>query len=157
MTEKVKTVFLPSVLEQKEAIALYDYLLSNINWDEGVKSRKGFTRLAKAINLDEYPEIIDVIKKVLLQFGQNNYIIFGTYLNYYSTGDMYTPNHSHKNTIQLIISLGSTRTLQVGKKSYQLSNGDAIIFGSSPHGVPKQPDVRDGRISIATFMRPFQP
>jgi hypothetical protein len=156
MSKMVRTHFSPSVLDKKESTALYEYLRDNIPWENGVKSKKGFTRLAKAIDLDMYPEILDTITQVLSNFATNNYVIFGTYLNYYSTGDMYTPNHSHKNTIQLVISLGTTRTLVVGKKQYQMSNGDAILFGSSVHGVPKEPAVREGRISIATFMRPFQ-
>lgn len=65
---------------------------------------------------------------------------------------MYTPNHTHPGTTQLIISLGCTRILNIGKKSYQMNSGDACIFGSSVHGVPKD-DSKDGRISIAVFMK----
>ena len=67
---------------------------------------------------------------------------------------MWTPNHSHKDTHQLVVSLGVTRTLQVGEKKYSMVNGSAIIFGSSIHGVPKDETVTGGRISIATFMVP---
>jgi hypothetical protein len=83
------------------------------------------------------------------------YLIQGIYLNYYENGDHHTPNHSHKGTHQLVISLGQTRTLNVGGKDYSMENGDAIIFGGSVHGVPKDNSV-NGRISIATFMVPTQ-
>jgi hypothetical protein len=75
------------------------------------------------------------------------------YLNYYENGEMWTPNHSHSGTHQLVISLGCPRTLQVTKKDYRMENGDAILFGSAIHGVPKEVNVKKGRISIATFMK----
>src|SRR6185437_2683573 len=53
--------------------------------------------------------------------------------------------------IQCVISLGTTRILKVGKKNYQMGNGDIIFFGSSSHGVLKEPGITTGRISIATF------
>ena len=81
------------------------------------------------------------------------YQISHIYVNYYKDGNMWTPNHSHKGTHQIVISLGATRQLKVGKKTFDMSSGSAIIFGGSIHGVPKQPDVKEGRISIATFMK----
>lgn len=66
---------------------------------------------------------------------------------------MYTPNHSHRGTHQLVLSLGGERTLNVGKTEYVMRGGDAIIFGSSVHGVKKEPGA-EPRISIATFMVP---
>ena len=69
---------------------------------------------------------------------------------------MYTPNHSHKGSHQLVISLGGKRTLTIGKKKFPMKNGDAIIFGGSTHGIPKEPNAQEGRISIATFMIPEQ-
>jgi hypothetical protein len=38
---------------------------------------------------------------------------------------------------------------------YALKSGDVIVFGASSHGVPKQLDVTEGRISIATFAVPI--
>jgi len=35
-----------------------------------------------------------------------------------------------------------------------MGNGDAIIFGSAIHGVPKDSNCKAGRISIAVFMIP---
>ena len=60
---------------------------------------------------------------------------------------MYTPNHSHKGTHQLVISLGETRTLSVAKNEFRMENGDSILFGSSVHGVPREENVTKGRIS----------
>jgi hypothetical protein len=81
-----------------------------------------------------------------------DYYILGVYINYYRDGNDWTPNHSHPKQVQLIISLGATRTLTIGKKDYLMESGDVAIFGSSIHGIRKEPEVKEGRISIATFM-----
>lgn len=150
-----KTIYCPESIEADLATGLYFELQESIEWEEGVRSRNGFTRKALAIDLVEYPLLGNVVARILNNITTQQYEIMGTYLNYYQNGEMYTPNHSHKQTSQLVVSLGATRTLTVGKKSYQLNNGDSILFGSSVHGVPKEPSVTEGRISIATFMIPI--
>ena len=75
-------------------------------------------------------------------------------MNDYENGDMWTPNHTHKDTHQLVISLGAERNLVVRNKKYKMKNGSAIIFGSAVHGVPKC-NVEEGRISIAAFLIPY--
>ncbi len=77
------------------------------------------------------------------------------YLNYYENGEMWCPNHTHPGTHQMVLSLGETRTLVVAKKDYVMKSGDAIIFGSAIHGVPKDTST-EGRIAIATFMKPLE-
>ena len=151
------TVYTENALEEKEADALYEKL-EKLPWKQGVRSRTGTTRLAHNLDLNSClgEEILDLVEKVLKNDPTNTkYIVFGVYLNYYKNGDMYTPNHTHKGTHQLVISLGATRSLVLGKKGKRMKNGDAILFGSSLHGVPKEPDVKEGRISIATFMLPL--
>lgn len=59
--------------------------------------------------------------------------------------------YSHPGLVQIVISFGATRTLIIGKKEYNSKNGNVFIFGSSTHGVPKEPKIKDGRISIALF------
>lgn len=78
----------------------------------------------------------------------------GIYVNYYRDGNDFLPQHSHPDTIQLVISLGATRDLKVTSKTYSLQNGDCITFGVATYGIAKQPTVTEGRISIACFMRP---
>ena len=159
-----RTIYLEQALTSVQAITLYDQLRQGIEWEQGVRSKQGFTRKAKAIDLFAYPNLTEIVHLILNKIQQEKnvkakviYEIYGTYLNYYQDGNMWTPNHSHPGTSQLIISLGATRTLVLGKKEYQMKNGDAILFGSSVHGVPKDPTVKDGRISIATFMRYVDP
>ena len=151
---KCKTQMINGVLHDDTATNLYEYLLNVIEWEDGVKSRSGFTRKAKALNVGDDECIDSVIATVLPKFNKG-YIVMGIYLNYYADGTHYTPNHSHKGTHQLVISLGATRILTIGKKEYYMNNGDAILFGTSIHGVPKDETVTEGRISIATFMLPI--
>ena len=152
----IYTEYSSKIINEESATALYEYLRDNISWEEGIRSKKGFTRLAKSINPVDYEEIINIINDVLVKMKKDSsYLLLGIYLNFYANGEMYTPNHTHKDTHQLIISLGATRSLYIGKKIYKMNNGDAIIFGSSIHGVPKEPAVTTGRISIAVFLKPL--
>jgi len=161
--KRVMTKYHPSLLDSVKSTRDYVYLRDNIKWEEGVRSKRGFTRLARALNRGENKVVDDIISETLEKLGvKNKYDIYGIYLNYYKDGTHYTPSHSHKGTSQLIISLGATRILQVSSKEYSMGNGDVIIFGSSVHGIKQEPELINtkesgdiyGRISIATFMRP---
>lgn len=155
-----KTVILKQSLSSDVATEYYTKLLQ-LPWTTGIASRNGFTRMAYSASLSSPlgEELVELVYAVLREIGKirrlPNYAIFGLYINYYKDGTMYTPNHSHKGTHQLVISLGETRTLSVGKKEFRMENGDSILFGSSVHGVPREENVTKGRISIATFMRPL--
>ena len=152
---RVKTVHIPSFIEEKVATNLYERLRDNTEWKEGVRSKNGFTRLAYRI--DNFDTIDDDIKQIILKcvkkcISADKIGVAGVYYNYYKDGNHYTPNHTHPGTMQLIISLGATRTLTIGKKNYPMANGDIALFGSSSHGIPKEPLVTEGRISIALFL-----
>ena len=154
-TKRLQTRYVKGFLPPEEATTLYDYLIKTIEWNDGVKSKRtGFTRKAKAIYLQEDEKIDRVVLEAIDNLCIGKYALLGMYLNYYANGDMYTPSHSHPKQHQIVISLGATRKLVVGKKTYEMSNGDVIMFGASTHSVPKQPDITQGRISIATFMMP---
>lgn len=148
------TKYIEHAIENNEALNLFAILKDTIDWEDGIPSKKhGFTRKAKAISVNQYPLILQAVIDVLTKMGNTNYMISHIYLNYYENGDMFTPNHSHQGTHQLVISLGGQRKLNVAKKTYVMNNGDAILFGSSIHGVPKE-EYAEPRISIATFMFP---
>ena len=154
MSSKCKTTFLSNAVDYNESKSLFMILRDVIQWEDGIRSKKGFTRKAKSLSPNSMPLISETIKKCLKKLNKENYIIDHIYLNYYETGDMWTPNHNHKGTHQLIISLGGTRTLNVAKKGFKMKSGDTILFGSSIHGVPKEPNS-EPRISIAAFMKPL--
>jgi hypothetical protein len=158
---KRRTIILKDAVQDEEATAYYDSMVDSLIWKSGIQSKTGFTRLAHNVNLDSEfgKEILGLVTEILMEMKKTdptipNYAIFGIYINYYKDGKMFTPNHSHKGTHQLVISFGATRTLTLGKRSCRMENGDAILFGSTIHGVPKE-DTEDGRISIATFMAPL--
>lgn len=152
---RCQTKLVRKVIDDDVANNMYSYLRDNIIWEDGIKSRKtGFTRKAKALDVGEIPELDKLIILALSKLTTTQYLIHGIYLNYYENGNCYTPNHRHDKTHQLVISLGETRILTVGTKNHHMENGDAIIFGSSIHGVPQDNSV-NGRISIATFMTPI--
>ena len=153
---RCKTIHLNKVFDENVSTWLYNYLKDNVQWVDGVRSRKGFTRKAFSVDIssDLMKEITQYIFYALKKIATINYVIIGVYLNYYENGEMYTPAHRHSDSHQLIISLGATRTLKIGKKEYVTKSGDVTIFGHSTHGVPKEPEVKEGRISIALFMLP---
>jgi hypothetical protein len=153
MSTRIKTVLYPSFVKKKEATKMFRYLRDNVEWEEGVKSKGKHTRLACSlgfgvdVKIDEF--MATIISKLKLP---ENIIHLGMYINYQRNGNEWTPNHSHKKSCQVVVCLGpATRTFIVGKKEYHVSNGDVIIFGSSIHGVKKEPDIDKSRISIATF------
>jgi len=152
MSGRVVTKLYPKVFSDEEAREMYLYLKNNLKWEEGVTTRQG-RHTRKACPYDEEDELISTwisrAFSVVTLPGDPKYL--GAYINYYQDGTDYTPSHTHPKQIQLVISLGATRTLIVGKKKYSMHSGDVAVFGASAHSVPKEPKVKRGRISIATF------
>ena len=149
---RVQTKYYPNIIDSDAAMAIYYYLEENIDWEDGVRSKLGFTRKAKPMELGMDAVIDRCIVESLEKMGITTSNVYGIYLNYYRNGEDWTPNHSHPGMKQVVISLGSTRVLTMGKSSYAMNNGDAIVFGSAVHGVPKDTACTSGRISIALFL-----
>ncbi len=147
------------------ALQLYDQLLP-LEWGAGIRTRNGgFTRHAIGIDLDHNEDLLTIVCEVLYQVYHKLEMkvddakskIKGIYINYYKNGEEYTPNHTHRKegSHQLVISLGCTRTFVLGKKEISAKNGDVMFFGNQIHGIPKDPSVKEGRISIAVFVEPI--
>ncbi len=144
---------IPKLIDDCEGYDLYFSLSETIPWQDGIKTRYGgFTRKGYSLQNCENKGVDNAINTVMLNFGIKDVEVMGVYLNFYKNGEYYCPNHSHKDSRQIIISLGVTRKLIIDKQSYLLSNGDAILFGSEYHSVPKEPNLMEGRISIAIFL-----
>lgn len=149
------------IMDTDTADVIFNHLYYNVQWEEGVKSKKGFTRLAKSLSVDDdildcvLPYLLEAINK-LMPKTVNKYAITNIYINLYENGQMWTPNHTHPKQHQVVISLGAERILTIGNTNYKLKSGEAIIFGSSIHGVPKDPLCNEPRISVATFMIPIE-
>jgi hypothetical protein len=85
--QKILTRYHPSVLESDKCTKVYISLRDNIQWEEGIRSRSGFTRLAKALNVGDNKLVDELLAEVLEKLGLcNKYHIFGIYLNYYKDG-----------------------------------------------------------------------
>ena len=173
-----KTVtYYPQLVEPNSAHQMYHYLVTNVPWGAGIRSRfHGETRKAYAVNPGQETGSVDrllsgLVRQVVeaipwvgsfsLPDGRccRPYEIGGIYVNWYRTGKDFAPTHSHEGTAQLVISLGQTRTLQVNSKKYVLGSGDVIVFGEAPHSLLREPDLvgdATGRISIAVFLIPVQ-
>lgn len=151
----VRIQHLSGAIDYTEAQQAY-FLLKRLKWEDGIKSRKnGVTRKAKPLMHGDN-EIVDrLIEKAVKQLNMTDHLVAGIYLNYYRTGVDYTPTHRHDGTTQMIISLGGDRTLRINNREIPQQNGDVTVFGSSPHGVPREDTVSPwGRISIACFLIP---
>lgn len=157
-----RTKFFEKLIDDEAANSLYDLLMKNVDWEDGPRSKNSAsTRKAGQLSVEELHFLLDAIPasggvtiweviRTTINQSSHRTVCDGAYLNYYRDGQDWTPNHSHKDTSQFILSLGATRTLQVNKTKYPISNGDAIIFGSAVHGVPKD-ETKNGRISVAFF------
>ncbi len=149
--QKIKTQHFKNLIPDDQAWCLYYTLKDQLPWADGIKGRK-----AVHYSMGMLPELDDLIlnciKQTCLQKEGDQATILGVYINYYRDGNDHTPNHVHKLQKQLIISLGETRTLMISNKDYKMGNGDVAIFGSSIHGIPKEPLITNGRISIAVFL-----
>ena len=149
------------MFDESTSNSIYEFLKNNVEWQDGIYSRryKKITRSAymegNDVDIDDYLQ--SLVDFALLKINSENkkYISFGMYVNYYKNGNDFLPSHSHPNTIQLVLSFGTTRKLKVNSKYYDMTNGDCIMFGSGFHSIDTDPDVVDGRISIATFLTPL--
>jgi hypothetical protein len=93
----MKTQLFGQLIQEDEAFALFYHLRDSIQWEDGIKSKKGFTRLAKPLTPIEDEIITRLVKNTLLKINASNYYLEGIYLNYYENGNM-DAYHSHLNT-----------------------------------------------------------
>jgi len=75
------------------------------------------------------------------------------HLNKYSSGRAKIGEHEH-DFWSAILSFGASRVMFVEKQPVVLHDGDLLVFGTHRHGIPKQPIIREGRISVAIFYHP---
>lgn len=157
MSFRCTTKVIKGAVDPETSTDVYNHLKDTIKWEESISSRRegnAFTRNGKSIDLAEYPKVLKIILDVLDKFkSPYKYLIAGAYLNHYENGTMWSPNHTHQGLHSLVISTGATRNFVLGKKIVQVENGTAVMFGSANHGVPRMPEVTQGRISIAVFLQ----
>lgn len=160
---RFKTTYYPGLIDPAEATALYEFLRDTVLWTDGIWSKRynQVTRKGCSMSMDLdtpdpiHAQVMRVVTAVLQQVSDGDVVPLGVYLNYYQDGNEWAPSHRHQGMVQLIISLGAQRKLIVGTKPYIIDNGDVIIFGGATHELVREPDITEGRISIATFMVPI--
>lgn len=152
---RTKTTSYKNCIDSDRAWCLYYALEEGLPWAKTIKSKGKPTRFGYALGDDIDPHLFYSINTLLnevldiLKIDKSR--CRNVYFNYYQNGNDFTPGHSHE-TDQVIISLGATRTLTIGKRKFPMNNGDVIVFGKSDHSVPKEPWITEGRISIALFL-----
>lgn len=155
---RFKTQHYKSILPNSTQI--YNFLIENIKWEKGIYSRKKgkITRDAYHFgsNILVDTELLYICQQALILCNlENSYNICGIYLNYYKNGNDWCPSHNHPKTIQMVISLGATRSFKIGKKIFEVKNSDIMVFGSSQHELLEDSSIVEGRISIACFLIPL--
>lgn len=158
MAADFEPVIIRKLVPDAEAGELHMLLRDGVQWQESVT--KNHSRFAYALSSFDDPFVsVDAMKKlrkivlsIVTKIGLSFHVDRGCYLNYYTSGDDYAPPHHHYNSIQLVISTGTSRFLTIDSDKYNFKNGDVAIFGPQKHGIPKQKNVKGHRISIAFFV-----
>lgn len=74
---KCKTKFVSDIANPDYALTLFYQLKDTIEWEDGIKSRKGKTRKAKPLNFGEMEELDSIIVEVLNKITPQKYAILG--------------------------------------------------------------------------------
>jgi hypothetical protein len=73
--------------------------------------------------------------------------------NFYPDGNTSIAPHTH-DFWSAILSFGASRVFTVDGWPLLLGEGDLLVFGTQRHAVPKMPEVKEGRVSVAIFWYP---
>lgn len=73
--------------------------------------------------------------------------------NFYPDGNTSIAPHTH-DFWSAILSFGASRVFTVDGHPLLLGEGDLLVIGTQRHAVPKMPEVKDGRLSVAIFWYP---
>lgn len=129
-------------------------------YHQGIKSRRyGPTRLACALSIlkDALSAEHNFFSRELQELADKylpGHKVSGIYINFYRDGKMFTPMHRHTNTVQMVVSLGASRTFKINTRTMLVKDSDIVIFGSQPHGILREPECETSRFSVACFLTP---
>lgn len=140
---------------------IYENLKNEIDWQIKMWNGKPLPRLCcnSAQRFETVSNLLDIIQLFFLNKGIT-YQFLDVFANYYRNGDDYLPQHSDNYECDVIsLSFGATRLFKfsTGEK-YYLKSGDIICFDEqqnkiSKHGIPKQSQIKDGRINLTIFCK----
>jgi len=74
-------------------------------------------------------------------------------MNWYPDGMAQVTDHRH-DVWTILVSLGSSRVLNVDYARVLMDDGDVILFGTQRHGVPVGPPSQGGRLSLVLMFSP---
>ncbi len=143
------------ILDKDEANMLLNKLITDVNWEEHIKTRDGkCTRLQQYINFcpkNIQEMLLHTLNKIISSSNLGNINVLSIYLNYYRDGKDWCPKHKHEGTKQIVLSLGSARHLYIENKKYKLCPGSVIFFENEYHWMYSENNVQNPRISIVFF------
>lgn len=130
---------------------LMESLIKDVPWTCGILNKNGgISRLQCNLEMCDEETQENVID-ALIEFMTGEEHILSVYLNYYRDGSDYCPKHNHPGTKQMILSLGSSRQLNISDKKFILKSGTVIKFTDEYHWMYSQKHVFGSRISIVVF------
>src|SRR5579872_2316870 len=100
MSQRISTKHYAGIVDSQTAIEVYNYLRDNIEWEDGSRSKKGYTRKIRLISLGDDSIVDTVIENVMIRLCIDKSKIKSLYLDYYRNSNDWCPNRTHKNTKQ---------------------------------------------------------
>lgn len=145
---------------------LYDACLQQLPWRQSVIRRRNYQTgnlevSTQASNRQDcviagirtgVPRLDDVLDRVCRDFAirdPNAHLV----CNWYPDGKSSIGCHNHDHW-SAIVSLGRSRIFLLDGTPVLLADGDLLVFGTQRHGLPKMPDIVEGRISVGVFWYP---
>jgi len=113
----------------------------------GKRMNASFRRLRTGIAVLD--ELLESVRVSLNIQDPDAYLI----LNYYANGRSTIGSHQH-DFWSAILTFGASRVMLVDNRPVVLHDGDLIVLGTQKHGIPKQPSINQGRVSVAVFYHP---
>eukprot|EP01027_Heterolobosea_sp_BB2_P006712 GEZU01010102.1.p1 GENE.GEZU01010102.1~~GEZU01010102.1.p1 ORF type:complete len:182 (+),score=47.94 GEZU01010102.1:298-843(+) len=155
------------LLKQRNKTA-FEYFRDKIPWRQVIWRDRPMKRLTAQWTRSEMAR--DPLFARLVEFLEKRFdlIIRSVWCNYYRSGEDFTPFHTDQyNCLVVSVSFGATRDFifrptrkggdnGAAEKHYRLSDGDVFIFDEEAndkyrHSVPRQPEVKEGRINFTIF------
>lgn len=161
--------FRPAMLFRRYATdtdSLYEECAQQMPWRQAVFRKRNYqtgevtvTSIASSRQDCSYkglwtgiPRLDDVLQRICHQFDIRDPYAY-LLNNFYPDGNTSIAPHQH-DFWSAILSLGASRVFTLDGKPILLGDGDLLVLGTQRHGVPKMPEVKDGRVSVAIFWYP---
>eukprot|EP00927_Polykrikos_kofoidii_P028322 TRINITY_DN2475_c0_g1_i2.p1 TRINITY_DN2475_c0_g1~~TRINITY_DN2475_c0_g1_i2.p1 ORF type:complete len:1056 (-),score=225.81 TRINITY_DN2475_c0_g1_i2:207-3281(-) len=150
--------------------AIYSELLQNTEWKPSNARTRDFATGAYHLKYDQRgnikweghqggkykqglsPATDKVMQKLFAEYGIADRTS-GVITNWYPDGDGNLGSHRH-DCWTALFSFGTERILTIDNTPLLMQDGDLAIFGTQRHGVPRMPEITEGRITLVVFFYP---